>query len=301
MRHLFLIISLFIPFIMADVSARKKNRAKNIEQMSEEQLFMRDNFSNTDCSQWEDGRVFIYVDEKLSQLLTPQNFNETQHYSSYRGLKFVFRGLSDSSPWGGGNADIIFECNGDKYTYKTGKSLQEIKRGKYLPMLPMMVAQDEIERASALLTGKILYTRSTIWVDSLGNTRAGNKYFPISIVAVEPGNTIYPIAFVFRADSVTYRIYGSLSQTTLSQAATFDKLFTFENPRNQYPDIPDKHWQNIIRGRVCMGMNKNECRLALGRPLRVREIPTYSGLNEEWIYNSGAYLYFEDGILSRYR
>ena len=48
-------------------------------------------------------------------------------------------------------------------------------------------------------------------------------------------------------------------------------------------------------------MTKAECKLSLGNPNEVKKIPTYSGLREQWIYNSGAYLYFVDGLLSEYR
>ena len=49
------------------------------------------------------------------------------------------------------------------------------------------------------------------------------------------------------------------------------------------------------------GMTKAECKLSLGNPDEVKKIPTYSGLREQWIYNSGAYLFFVDGLLTEYR
>ena len=39
----------------------------------------------------------------------------------------------------------------------------------------------------------------------------------------------------------------------------------------------------------------------LGNPNEVKKIPTYSGLREQWIYNSGAYLFFVDDLLADYR
>ena len=48
-------------------------------------------------------------------------------------------------------------------------------------------------------------------------------------------------------------------------------------------------------------MTKEECRLSLGRPNEVKRIPTYEGLKEQWFYNTGAYLFFEDGLLTSFR
>lgn len=301
MRHTlsWILISVLLWGISSNVAYGRK-KSKKSPDISKEQLFMQTYFTEIPLREWSEGKTFVYLDTELSPLLQKSTFS-TSEPQSYKGLYFVFEGLAEASPWGEGTIDILFDCEGMKFRVKTGKSLSEIQNSDYTPLLPMLVAYDEIAKANELLRGKTLYTRPAIWVDPLGNTRMGNRLFPIEIMAIEPGNTVYPMAFVFCVDSVVYRIYGSLTRTTMSQAATFDKLFTFDNPRDQYSTIPEAHWQCIMRGEVMVGMNKDECRLALGRPHRAREIPTYSGLKEEWYYNSGAYLYFEDGKLSRYR
>lgn len=66
----------------------------------------------------------------------------------------------------------------------------------------------------------------------------------------------------------------------------------------QYKEIQDDAWEQITLGKVKTGMTKAECKLSLGNPNEVKKIPTYSGLREQWIYNSGAYLFFVDDLLA---
>jgi hypothetical protein len=60
-------------------------------------------------------------------------------------------------------------------------------------------------------------------------------------------------------------------------------------------------WDNIIHGRVALDMTRSECRLSLGAPKTVDTRPGYSGVRELWVYENGAYLVFEDGLLRDYR
>lgn len=277
-----------------------KRRGKTVEK-SKERSFLEINFPERPCREWEKGKEFICLDETLPDILQPQDFTSLSD-SSYKGKIFVYDGLVEASPWRQGTVDLLFTCEGKTYYFNTGKSREEIEITSYTPLLPSLVSCEEIDKARSLLVGKTLYTRPATWVDSLGNTSANHRYCPVKIIDVRPGNNIYPIAFVFKDEnSSTYSILGSLMQTSHLQAATFDRLFTFDNPRRYYKNISDKHWQLITHCRVTEGMTKDECRLSLGSPMRVREIPTYSGLKEEWFYRTGAYLYFEDGKLTHFR
>ena len=57
----------------------------------------------------------------------------------------------------------------------------------------------------------------------------------------------------------------------------------------------------IVNSKVAAGMTRDECRLALGAPNSFRTIPVYNAVVEQWNYDDGMYLIFEDGILTRYR
>lgn len=291
---------LLLGLLSLSLPADARRKRDPLPQKSKETIFMETYFPERPCREWEKGKRFIYLDNELSPLIQPRDISTSD--SSYRGKIFLYEGMAEASPWRTGTVNLLFSCDGHKYTFKTGKSREEIQNTTYTPLLPMLVADEDVCKAQLLLVGKTLYTRPATWVDSVGNTSANRRYCPVKIIDIQPGNSIYPIAFVFRdADSSTYRIFGSLTQTSRMQAATFDRLFTFDNPRSAHEDISDEHWRLITYGRVTEGMTKEECRLSLGNPQNAREIPTYSGLKEEWYYRTGAYLFFEDGKLSRYR
>ena len=48
-------------------------------------------------------------------------------------------------------------------------------------------------------------------------------------------------------------------------------------------------------------MTKEACRLALGMPKQVNQVPDPSGMREYWYYDDGRFLQFVDGLLKSYR
>ena len=48
-------------------------------------------------------------------------------------------------------------------------------------------------------------------------------------------------------------------------------------------------------------MTKEECRLAMGSPKNLTQLPDQSGLREYWYYDGGRYLFFVDGLLKEFR
>jgi hypothetical protein len=65
-----------------------------------------------------------------------------------------------------------------------------------------------------------------------------------------------------------------------------------------------KIWNTILEGRVEIGMTKNACLLAIGKPNKVNSTETSKTLSEQWIYSSEneyietEYYYFKNGILT---
>ena len=81
----------------------------------------------------------------------------------------------------------------------------------------------------------------------------------------------------------------------------FDSQFSMTDVRKQYPSIAPAIWDNIVNGKIAEGMTKEECRLAMGNPVNVRQLPDQSGLREYWYYDGGRYLFFVDGLLKEFR
>ena len=57
----------------------------------------------------------------------------------------------------------------------------------------------------------------------------------------------------------------------------------------------------IAQGKVKIGMTTEMCKDAWGEPVSVNKTMGPWGSNEKWTYKKGAYLYFEDGILSSFQ
>lgn len=290
-------------FCMETLSAkRKKDKIEEVKPTAEE-LFIKNNFKEKKCSEWEKGRQFVYVSDELSLLLKPEGEQLPEH-TSFKGKIFTFDGIIEESILGQAQYSVlIFDCEGQKYRYRTEKTLKEIQTGNYKPLLPDMVAKEDILKAQQLLVGKTLYIRTPIWYNENGLEIEGRKFIPVVISDILPGDKVLPVKFVFKDDSgKVANVLGTLFPETLAtQYTTFDRLFSFDNPRNQYKSIIDTNWDLITRAKVTKGMTKEECRLSLGRPNDVKRIPTYGGLKEQWFYNTGSYLFFEDGLLTDFR
>lgn len=54
----------------------------------------------------------------------------------------------------------------------------------------------------------------------------------------------------------------------------------------------------IMNGMVQIGMTAEQCRLSWGPPDKVNKTTTSAVIHEQWVYDSGSYLYFDNGILT---
>ena len=223
--------------------------------------------------------------------------------SDMYGKVFIYQGYREDNIYGNkALVYLLFDCEGRTYSYYTGKSMQEIEAGNYQPLIPSLVDMDVVALARSLFVGKQLYIKTNRWYDSAGELLMGRQLVPVVVRAVEPGNNVLPLAILFEDErGVEAQVYITTKSSTQTQMLSFDRLFAYDNPRSQYPDITNDVWQAITEARLLAGMTKTECRLSLGMPAEVKKIPTYSGLKEQWLYNSGVYLFFSDGILEEFR
>lgn len=267
-----------------------------------EELVMENNFTQRGCHLWLEGKVFISVEEQLSPVLRPEG-KSSPTISGLKGKAFIYRGSREENIFGDkAVVYLLFECEGNRYSYYTGKSWQEIADTDYLPLIPSLVDADEVAVARSLFEGKTLYILTNQWYNESGEPIPGRHYVPVQITAVEPGNNVLPLALLFVDEKNTHaRVYISTKSSLHTQLLSFDRLFSYDNPRKAHSDISDEIWAAITEGRLLKGMTKNECRLSIGTPAEIKKIPTYSGLKEQWLYNSGTYLFFSDGILEEFR
>ena len=273
-----------------------------INRPTTEQLVIDNNFTARGCDTWIAGKAFTSIDDKLSPMLRPEA-NRPLIEQGFMGKIFTYKGYRQENIYG--NKEVVYllyECDSILYSYYTGKSMQEIVELQYQPLIPTLVDMDEIAMARSLFVGKHLYILTNQWYDAGGQLIDGRQFIEVEVTAVKPGNSALPLALCF-ADNTGKEacVFITTRSSARTQMLSFDRLFSYDNPRFKYPDITDENWEAITEGRLIKGMTKIECRLAIGLPAEVKKVPTYSGLKEQWMYNNGSYLFFSDGLLEEFR
>lgn len=81
----------------------------------------------------------------------------------------------------------------------------------------------------------------------------------------------------------------------------FATLFFMNDPKTKYPQISEENWAMIQKGKVSLGMTKEECKLSVGNPDELNAGHSQSQTMDVWQYSDGTYLVFTDGLLTRFR
>ncbi|WP_283600519.1 hypothetical protein [Muribaculum intestinale] len=251
-------------------------------------------------AQWQPGKQFYVTDSKISLALEPGNDAPAQGS--------VLRYLSSrpvTSLTGGDDTELVFaSSSGGEAVYRINADKSELDTRRSISV-PFTIEMSMVDSVRSRLVGRDLYVRTSLWYDSVGNAMAGLKYIPVKVIAVEPGNLVYPVKVTFCTSAGkecpdTASVFMSVGAESHS-ARNFAALFNFSNPRDRYPMITDANWERIIHGRVAVDMTRDECRLALGSPSHIDRYQGTSAYGERWTYENGVYLIFFDGILSSFR
>ncbi len=57
-------------------------------------------------------------------------------------------------------------------------------------------------------------------------------------------------------------------------------------------------WSAIEEGNVFVGMSIEQARMSWGKPKKVNKTVNQNIVHEQWVYDNGNYLYFENGVLT---
>lgn len=297
-------------FTVADVQGvdnrprRKKNKIQDFR--TEEEKFIDEHFAVTNFSEWKPGRRFVFVGGDFSFLFRRRDAVSVglEKGDPYIGKIFTYETvIKELGVDGLSRILIVFDCEGEKFVYETQKTEEEVAKPGYEPLIPNLTPIDNIEKANRLLQGKTFYIMTPVWYNEYGERVTGRKLVPVTIDSVEAGDYLFPYRIIFRDDSLQrYSIRIVLkSRASSGDNLTFDRVFSFQNPRLKYEEINDTHWASITQGRVMPGMTKQACKLAWGSPAEIERFPYYDGLREQWMYRAGSFLYFENGLLVQYR
>ena len=292
------LVGILILSILLSSCSSSKMAEDEQESLSQEKLFMQTNFKEEYLKEWKNGDKFVCVANELPALLYPKN-GVKDNYSNLQGAVFEYKGLEEIQTWKGYETNILFEMGNSHFIYKVSKPITDIFSSNFTPLLPEFVSYNYISKADSLLKERVVYIKTYNWYTTDGVEEKGRRLIPVTIQKVVAGNKIYPLSLIFKTDEgKEYMVYTTMY---MSQYSAFDKLFSFTNPRDKYPQIKDSIWEQITQAKVTLGMTKDECSISLGLPNEVSQIPEYSGLRERWIYRTGTYLEFKDGLLVEFR
>lgn len=250
---------------------------------------------------WQPGKRFYVTDDKISIIFLPGNTD----CDSLSGHDLLFSRFDDvPSVTGDGATVLAFTTPGrpGELLYRLNTPQAELKKRDRLEV-PFAVERSIVEQVDSAMSGHTFFITTPKWFAAADNKdRFGKRHIAVTVTRVEPGTYIYPLRVYFtpKGDSREYWIPMTIGS---DRAATrnFHTVFNFNDPRKRYPQITDETWQLIINSKVTAGMTRDECRLALGAPNSFRTIPVYNAVVEQWNYDDGLYLIFEDGLLTRYR
>ena len=103
---------------------------------------------------------------------------------------------------------------------------------------------------------------------------------------ISQNNSPYVFLELENIDGKNYKIKAAFTHTSvvdviLQSDNYFTDLFGIGNLRAKYPNITQEVWNMLSRGKVRKGMTTDECRLALGNPIRIHIV---TGGHETWSY-----------------
>lgn len=138
-------------------------------------------------------------------------------------------------------------------------------------------------------------------VDESGSQVTLPRYaqFTIRNIISENG-TPYVTMELAATDGKVYKVKTTFTHTSvvnslLQNEDYFTDVFGIGNLRAKYPDTTEEEWTLISRGEIRKGMTTDQCRLALGDPVRVHKV---MGKYETWFYEKKT-LDFTDKKLER--
>lgn len=275
-------------------------RKRDAATTTAEQRFLSD-IKPERPSDWQPGKLFFVTDDKISIIFVPGEID----VDSLSGNDLVFESFINVPTVTGEGATVaVFNVPGrdGKYKYQIGVTPDALATRERLEV-PFTVERSVVERVDSAMRSNVYYISTPKWFDaSTDKAVVGKRHIAVKIEKVIPGTYIYPLKVYFRpvGGDTSYWLPMTVGA---DRAATrnFSTVFNFEDQRKRYPQISDETWELIVNSKVCEGMTRDECRLALGAPNSYRTIPVINAVVEQWSYDDGIYLIFEDGLLTRFR
>lgn len=250
--------------------------------------------------EWQDGKSLYVTSDRIGLVLTSDT--PTTHRLS-EGDTIVYHRYREVPDLTGNDvAELLFttSANPDTLSYRTNTPASKLLERVQVDV-PFTIDLDLLTNIRKAIVGKDLYIKTPLWFKRNGRATDGRKFIKVTVTDVIPANEVYPYMVVFIDEKGEENaVYMSAAAGERWAPREFASLFSFSDPRINYPRITDENWQAIINSRVITGMTKSEASLALGNPRSIDRGHDQTSAYERWSYPDGVYLIFEDGILIRF-
>lgn len=249
---------------------------------------------------WKIGKRFLAADDRTRYIFEPSAETVSDN-ESFEGKSLQFSGIvTKLTPDLKEECVIVFSDGSQDYVFATGKSQSDAMSEIDSSKLPLLVDVDIIDEWKNKLTGKTLWTRSNLWYDGAGHRKDGLKFAEVDVIDVVPATGDFPMNVEIRHGGETAYIRMNYTSEK-GDSRNFAAIFFLSDPRIKYPGISDENWSLIQKGKVREGMTKEECRLSIGYPDELQSGHSTSQTMDIWQYSNGTYLFFSDGLLTRFR
>lgn len=317
MKHYFFIsyiIRLILPWLLLPLfcscftgveSTKKITLSKEDRKAirnSEEDLFLS-SVKGAPLTEWEKGRPFYVADNRAILIFDQQGLPPDPEATALGGTTLLFEGIENRINLAGkSSVCLVFSTpDGERFVYNTGKTPEEAREGIKSNDIPMLIDLVMIQEAAGLLGGKKLWTRTSLWYDREGNRIKGKKFVPVTVSDIGPGSMIFPLKVGFADENGNYAAVFLNFGNSGTDSRSFSHIFYLDDIRKKFPSISNEVWELICNEKIRKGMTKEECKLSLGNPSEVSAGHDYSQTLDLWHYPDGSVLWFEDGLLSRFR
>lgn len=278
------------------------SRSEQKQMISSEEQTFAEAIKGTPLSQWQEGKKFMASSGRTPLIFEPSGVGYASDDTSFEGKILRFAGTeSKLTPDLKEECVIVFSDSNKFYRYHTGRSSEDAMHETYSSKLPLLYDLDLIDTWKNKISGLTVWTRSSLWYDDTGNRIPGLKFARASINDVIPSTGTFPMKVqIMLPDGKTAYLNMNYTADT-ADSRNFAALFFLKDPKSKYPHITPENWELIQKGKIQIGMTKEECRLSLGNPDDVDTGKTPSQTMDIWKYGDGMYLMFTDGLLSRFR
>ncbi len=296
MRQLvYIFIFAFASFISAQTSNPYVHKGSVGKTVKHKNTIPKQAFDFLPISEWIGERFIFLPKYKSGQQLGYQSFGVNYHKYVGRIAKVISISESDYSP------KVIFKMEDNGKKISATVSYSECINGIAL------VA--DIDSARSRWLNKTLWFKKN---ELSEYDERKDEIFIVEIMKCSPVKVIdivvgwfsdRPVRFILRTSSgdegfVDINLSGTNVDLMFRHRYLFDDNFFTEDPRKTF-NWSEKAWDLIERGKVMIGMTYEQAKLSWGKPKEINRTYIDTSVHEQWVYASGDYLYFEDGVLTQ--